>query len=86
MVFSTRWDIGLIKNYHRINLSSQKCLLMRNVSNYYMSEGNAGAGLAANKTSNAGLVLHNAVRDAHFTAERRQKDDELKTKMVTIIT
>ena len=59
---------------------------MRNVSRYYLSEGNAGAGLAANETSNAGLVLHNAVRDAHFTAERRQKDDELKTKMVTIIT
>ncbi len=59
---------------------------MRIVSRYYLSESNAGAGLAANETSNAGLVLHNAVRDAHFTAERRQKDDELKTKMVTIIT
>ena len=59
---------------------------MRIVSRYYLSESNAGAGLAANETSNAGLVLHNAVRDAHFTAERRQKDDELKTKKVTIIT
>lgn len=56
------------------------------MSKSYLSKSNAGAGLAANKTSNAGLVLHNAVRDAHFTAERRQKDDELKTKMVTIIT
>jgi len=44
---------------------------------FYLSEGDTGAGLATDQTTETGLVLDDAIRDSHLAAQGRQENDQL---------
>lgn len=45
-----------------------------------LSESNTGTGFSMDKTTQSGFALDDTIWDSHFTAQSRQKDNQLKHK------
>ena len=52
---------------------------------FYLSEGDTGAGLATDQTTETGLVLDDAIRDSHLAAQGRQENDQLKQTISLLV-